>query len=458
MRELTRTTNALHRHRPDEAPPEGTGHVNPKHRTRRPAAASGLAAAVVLLATACGGAGAPAPTTPPATTAATSDADYAADLRAQIEQLMKDDVIPGAVVLVRSPEHGDWLETFGTSKLGGTPESDPMRVDDRFRIGSNTKTMTVTVVMQLAQEGKLSLDDPIGKYVDGVPNGDVITLAQLAEMRSGLFSYTFDLGWSQAADADPARVWTPQELLDIAFSHPVNAAPGTTFEYSNTNTVLLGLVIEKVAGMPVEQAFQERIFTPLGLTGTSMPAAADASIPDPHPNGYAYGNMVSTLDTFALPEEQQQEALAGTLKPNDVTNDNPSWAWTAGGAISTASDMATYVEALVGGGLLDPAMQAQRMASVQPTDPSQPNAAGYGLGIARFGPSMYGHDGQLPGYMTFMGHDPGSGLTVVVATNLATVPSGEGSALVLAKAIIAHFYGSSVVPGDPAQASTAPTP
>ena len=126
-----------------------------------------------------------------------------------------------------------------------------MSVDDHFRIGSNTKTMTSTVILQLVQEGKLALDDPIGKYIPGVPNGDQITIAQLSEMRSGLYSYTFDPRFNETLDKQPQKVWTPQELMDIAFTHPPNAEPGTTFEYSNTNIILLGMVIEQLTGRPL---------------------------------------------------------------------------------------------------------------------------------------------------------------------------------------------------------------
>ncbi|MFD4441965.1 serine hydrolase domain-containing protein [Nocardia sp. NPDC058519] len=379
---------------------------------------------------------------------------YATTLRPVITQLMKDNVIPGAVVVVKSPKDGDWTETFGTRVIGA---NDPMTVDDYFRIASNTKTMTSTVILQLVQEGKLALEDPIAKYWPGVPNGDRITIAQLSEMRSGLYSYTFDPQFNAMLDSDPNKVWTPEELLAIAFSHPVNFAPGEKFDYSNTNIILLGLVIEKITKMSAAENFQKRIFEPLGLKHTSLPAAEDHTIPDPHPQGYAFGTNVSTIDTYALPPAEQAAAVAGTLQPSNATDESPSWTWTAGAAISTVDDMATYVRALVDGGLLDEKTQRVRMDSIQPIDPAAPDVAGYGLGIVRFGLHLFGHDGQMPGFMTFMGHDPESDLTIVVATNLATVPSGEGSALVLVKAMLPVFYGADAVPGDPAAPSTGAT-
>lgn len=408
-------------------------------------AATAIAGSLVIL-TACTTPTHQAPAGPPA---------YAASVQQRIARAMKENVIPGAVVSIVSPGRGDWSATFGTGTIGTDA---PMAVADHFRVGSNTKTMTSTVILQLAQKGKLRLDDPIGRYRAGVPNGDKITIAELSEMRSGLYSYTFDKGFNETLDRDPGKAWTPDELLNIAFSHPVQFPPGERFDYCNTNTILLGLVIERLTGMTASQAFQQQIFAPLGLTQTSLPAATDASIPDPHPHGYAFGTNVSTIETYALPPAQQAAAVAGTLKPNDETDANPSWAWTAGGAISTVGDLATYVKALVGGGLLDERTQKLRLDSIQPTDPAHPEAAGYGLGIARFGP-LLGHDGQIPGFMTFMGYDPKTDLTIVIATNLAAVPSGEGSALTLLKAVMPVFYGAGSVPADdPAAAPGSTTP
>ncbi|WP_327101473.1 beta-lactamase family protein [Nocardia vinacea] len=418
---------------------------------------TGIAACVaagLLIATGCGTS---TDTTGTSTQSTTSGAEpaYAAAIRPVITTLMKDNAIPGAVVVVKSPKQGDWAAAFGTRAID---TSEPIKVDDYFRVGSNTKTMTSTAILQLAQDGKLSLDDPIDKYWPGVPNGDRITIAQLNEMRSGLYSYTFDPQFNAALDNEPQKVWTPEELLAIAFAHPVNFQPGEKFEYSNTNFILLGLVIEKLTKMTAAESFQKRIFEPLSLEHTSLPAPTDSSIPDPHPQGYAFGTNVSTIDTYALPPAEQAEAFAGTLKPSNQTNTNVSWAWTAGGAISTAADMATYVKALVGGGLLDAKMQKTRLDSIQPIDPANPDQAGYGLGIVRFGTHLIGHDGQLPGFMTFMGHDPASDLTIVVATNLATVPSGEGSALVLVKGMLPTFYGADALPGkDVATTGASPT-
>ena len=357
----------------------------------------------------------------------------------QIPRVMKENAIPGAVVLIKSPAKGNWSATFGTAEIG---KKVPMSMDDYFRIGSNTKTMTSTVILQLVQQGKLKLDDPISKYQPDVPNGQNITIAELSEMRSGLYSYTFDPGFNKTLDSDPQKAWTPDELLAIAFSHPPDFPPGARWEYCNTNIVLLGLVIEQLTGMSAAEAFQKRIFGPLKLTHTSLPKNTDSSIPGPHAQGYQFGTNVETINSYAVPPAQLPAALDGTLKPINNTNANPSWAWTAGGAISTPDDLAVYVKALVAGGLLDNKTQQLRLDSVQPTVAGQPGSVGYGLGIARFGPNIYGHDGQIPGYSTFMAYDLKQDITIIIGTNLAASPvDGENAAVVLAKAIITTLHG-----------------
>jgi D-alanyl-D-alanine carboxypeptidase len=169
-----------------------------------------------------------------------------AALQTMVETTAKELLIPGALVLLRTPQ-GEFTVSYGTTLLLA---KSPPRADTHFRIASNTKTMTAAVIVLLAQENKLNLHDPVSKYVPGVPNGDKITIAQLLEMRSGLYNYTNDPIISETIDTDPAKVWTPAELLAIAFAHPPNFPPGKEYEYSNTNYALLGLVAEKVDGRP----------------------------------------------------------------------------------------------------------------------------------------------------------------------------------------------------------------
>jgi D-alanyl-D-alanine carboxypeptidase len=390
-----------------------------------------VALALVLIASSCG-AGYRGTASGPGTTVSASD--LGPTLRPIITEAMRDLAVPGAVVLVRT-RGGDYREAFGTRRVGA---DDPVQVGDHFRIGSNTKTMTGTVVLQLVQEGRIALSDPLSKYRPDVPGGAGITIAQMLDMRSGLYNYTELESISRTLDDDPTKVWQPEELVALGLAQPRYFAPGQGFHYSNTNMMLLGPIIEKLTGQKLEDVLQERIFSPLGLRNTLLPPLTSNSIPDPHPQGYLYGTKLSALSTAALPPDQQTAARNGALRPNDVTDVNPSWAWAAGAAISTAEDLATYVKPLVAGGLLDAATQKQRLDSLTPTNPSDPNSAAYGLALARSGP-MIGHDGAVPGYQSFMGYDPDSGTTLIVLTNLQKAPDGTQPANEIAKRIIAQL-------------------
>ena len=183
-------------------------------------AAASLLVGVALLIAACSRPGSTAGSS------ALKPIDQAA-LQTMVDTTAKELLIPGAVVLLRTPQ-GEFTVTYGTTLLGATS---PPRADTHFRIASNTKTMTAAVIVQLAQEGKLSLDDPVSKYVPGVPNGDKITIAELLKMRSGLYSYTDAPEFSAILDRDPTKVWTPPKCWPSRSStHPTSrpVRPTTT--------------------------------------------------------------------------------------------------------------------------------------------------------------------------------------------------------------------------------------
>src|SRR5512132_3384513 len=186
--------------------------------------AASLLVGVALLIAACSRPGSTAGSS------ALKPIDQAA-LQTMVDTTAKELLIPGAVLLLRTPQ-GEFKVTYGTTQLGKTS---PPHADTHFRIASNTKSMTAAVILQLAQEGKLRLGDPVSKYVPGVPNGDNISVAELLEMRSGLYDYTSAPEMAGFFDNDPTKVWTAQEVLAISFARPPNFPPGTAYEYSNTN-------------------------------------------------------------------------------------------------------------------------------------------------------------------------------------------------------------------------------
>ncbi len=294
---------------------------------------------------------------------------------------------PGAVVGVRTPE-GTWTKAYGSADpAAGTP----MQVGMHTRIASLTKMYTATIVLQLAHEGKLALADTIAKYVDGIPNGDKITLTQLADMTSGVASYTMNEKLLQKYFADPTAVYTPEEVIEAGAAVSPLFPPGESFAYSNTNTVLLGKVIEKVTGQDIGQVLQERIFDPLHLTNTSWPGTS-AALPEPYAHGYTLNGNTATPDA-----------------PTDSTDWNPSWSFTAGEIISDIDDLLTMGRALgTGQGLVDAKTQTLRLTSFSPI--------GYGFGLS-CSQGWVGHTGDLSGYNTSLFYDTATDTTVAVQTN-----------------------------------------
>ncbi|WP_448810760.1 serine hydrolase domain-containing protein [Agromyces bauzanensis] len=303
---------------------------------------------------------------------------------------------PGAVVAVQTPE-GTWTATYGDAD----PDAKiPMTADVHHRIGSVTKTFTGTVLLQLAEQGELSLDDPISQYLDGVPEGDLVTLRMLADMTSGIASYTADADFQAALFADPMRVYTPDELIAIGVALPRLFEPGAEFDYSNTNFIMLGRVIEIVTGKPFAIVLDEQVLQPLGLDHTAMPSAEQVALPAPSSRGF-------TLQ--GTPDD--------STEPVDATGWNPTWAWTAGQMTSTVADLLVYGRALgTGQGLLGEDAQVERLTSMDP-------AGGYGLAGGCID-GWFGHTGELPGYNTTVHYDTTSDTTVVVLAN-SDIPSGD---------------------------------
>jgi D-alanyl-D-alanine carboxypeptidase len=320
-----------------------------------------------------------------------ADLDVAARLDAAIETRIAAMGIPGAIVSLQIPGRISYEKAFG---VGDTATGVPMLVDDHTRIGSVTKTFTGTAILQLVDQGKIRLTDPISRYVDGVPSGDVITLDLLGRMRSGLPDYTevdtfLPRVYSELPTGPDAFATTPQELVDAAFAQPMEFPPGTQYKYSNTNTVLLGMVITKVTGLSVGDYFQQNIFDPLGLANTSYPP--NGLLPAPYVHGYNQS-----------PEGQIFDAALW----------NPSWGDAAGRIVSNIADMTTWAAALGKGTLLRPDTQAQRVSKGSFVAP------GVDYDFAIFDVQGWvGHNGDIPGYATVLVYLPQQDATLVVFAN-----------------------------------------
>ncbi|MFF3725317.1 serine hydrolase domain-containing protein [Streptomyces erythrochromogenes] len=328
----------------------------------------------------------------------------ARELDTAIRKVMTEAKVPGVIVALSAPGKGTYVRSFGVAdKSTGMPMSPGLNT----RIGSETKTFTVTALLQLVDEGKVALDDPIGTYVDGVPNGDRITLRELAGMRSGLFNYSADEDFGKAFLADPSRPFTPQQLLAYSFKHPVLFEPDAKFDYSNTNLILLGLVVEKVTGQRLDDYINREVVAAAGLKHTLFPVGAE--FPAPHAQGYT------------------DQTLSG--KTANATDWNPSWGWAAGAMISNLSDLRSWAKTVATGTLLKPATQAERLKVV----PSLPGA-GYGLGIFNV-QGWIGHNGSLPGYQSLTVYLPGPQATLVVLLNTDTDYRGSEPSTLFGQAI-----------------------
>ncbi|MFE2143525.1 serine hydrolase domain-containing protein [Streptomyces sp. NPDC059456] len=341
----------------------------------------------------------------------------AARLAAAVRRVMRETQVPGVTVGLWAPGKGSYVKSFGVAdKATGVPMTTPLHV----RIGSETKTFTVTALLQLVDRGKAALDDPIGRYVTGVPNGDRITLRQLAGMRSGLFNYSLDEGFVKKLQADPQAPMTPRQLLDYSFRHPVRFQPGAEFDYSNTNLILLGLVIEKVTGRPLHDVIDKDVVGPAGLRHTVFPTSA--ALPSPYAQGYT-----------------NQTASGRTV---NSTRWNPSWAWAAGEMVSDLQDLRSWARTLATGRLLTPATQAERLK----TTPMNIQGDGYGLGIFDV-QGWIGHNGSIPGYEVLPVYLPQAGATMVILLNTDSQYKGQEPSTLFGQAVTSIVSPAHVYPG-----------
>jgi D-alanyl-D-alanine carboxypeptidase len=297
--------------------------------------------------------------------------------------------VPGAVVGVWVPGRGEFARGFGYAHLA---TRSPMALDDRFRIGSNTKTFVATVLLQLVDERKLSLDDTIGQFNLGVhvPNEKRITLRQLAEMRSGIVD-----AYSIPAVQKQSDSWwthqTPKQWVAIAAKEPPLFAPGAKYNYSNTNWFLLGLVIEKVTHDTIQNEIHRRILAPMSLGHTSFPTT-NWGMPTPYAHGYSLNGKGQWSDESAV--------LA------------PSVSWAAGAMISDMGDMKRWVKAYVTGTTNGAASQRARLTCL----PTGEGNLSFGLGIG-CSAGWYGYTGGITGYNTGAYYMPAAGATIVVFVN-----------------------------------------
>lgn len=296
---------------------------------------------------------------------------------------------PGLIVSITKDDKIIYEKAKGLSDaLGKTP----MDLKMRFRIGSVTKTFTTSVILQLVDEGKLKLDETIDKYFPRVPNGKNITVRMLGDMSSGLYNYSEDKAFNDSMLANPKRKWKAEELVEWSIRKGTYFEPGKGWHYSNTNTVLLGMLIEKLTGNSLESEIKKRIIDKLNLKETEYPSGPQ--ITGFHSHGYGE-------DETPLP-----------LPLQDVTEKyDPSWGGAAGAIISSLADLKIYIKSLGEGKLTSKESHQERMKWSLDKGFLQ-----YGFGIFNAG-GYLGHNGSYPGFHNVSVHSPSTGITAIIFYN-----------------------------------------
>ncbi len=324
--------------------------------------------------------------------------DVITEIQAEMDSLTEETLPPGMVVWIDTPEY----QFAGASGFANLMDETPMSPEGAFRIGSITKMFTATVIVQLAEDGVLSLDDPLALWLPEVagqlPHGDQITLRHLLTHTSGLFniveheSYYADIFTEMAVDEETGDVTLdcvqrdPNDTLSrYVYEQDAYFEPGSGWYYSNTNYTLLGMIIEEAMDMPLTEAYRTNIYEPLGLESTFMDCYEDAVIDIVH--GYS-----GVGETMA-----------------DVTELHESVGWSAGGMVSTASDLVTFARGLFDGELFD---DPETLATMTTTAPNSP----YGLGVFISG-NYIGHPGGIAGFRSVLNYSPEFDTVVVILYN-----------------------------------------
>ncbi|WP_084535067.1 serine hydrolase domain-containing protein [Nocardia yamanashiensis] len=317
--------------------------------------------------------------------------------------------IPGVQVVVTA----DGLDWTAASGVGDIAARTPFPEGAHARFGSNTKAFVATVLMQLVAAGSVDLDAPIERYLPGVVRGEGIdgnriTVRNLMQHTSGLPEYLELPELQDDSDELLTKHFDAAALVRSAMAMPPHFQPGERAEYSNTNFLIVGLLVERVTGRPLADEVDRRITGPLHLRETYFPAAGDTDIRTPHPQGY--------------------ESIDG--KPTDYTRFDPSWAGAAGEIVSTGSDANRFFTALITGNLLPTAQSTAMRADPRPLT-NRPGYS-YGLGLTQATApcdlTVWGHGGSIPGFRTYNGVTP-TGRAVTVIANLRPADAAATAAL-----------------------------
>lgn len=337
-----------------------------------------------------------------------------------------DDQGAAGVAVAVSTGNGAATQSRYLATAGQAAADTPWTADTRSAFRSITKSFVGTVVLQLIGEGKLGLDDPIAKYVPGVAGlefdggamGGQITVREALEMRTGVAEFSGTADFSDQLDTDYTGAFTDDQLLGYAFTQQLDFAPGSAYEYSNTNYVLLGKVIQAVTGQSWDAEVQSRLLGPLGLTSV------------------AYSGAQAPSGPVATPYE------TGTSGLESLAQVSPSLYGASGGLFGSIGDLLTWGRALGSGSLITPALQQARLTAVSDTqaeDPGSPDYDAYGLAAGTLD-GWWGHTGTGLGYESLTMYNPKTGMTIAILLNTQLAnPNGPAILFRQLEASLANF-------------------
>jgi D-alanyl-D-alanine carboxypeptidase len=300
---------------------------------------------------------------------------------------------PGVAAAVRLPDGSLWLGASGKGSVGRGARA--LTPATPFAIASLTKTFIAALVLQLVEQGRLTLTDPLSRWMPGYPRAKAITIKQLLGHRSGVFDHFAHASYERRVFGRPRHHWTVREIL--ALRGPRYCEPSRCFRYSNTNYVLLGQVIRKVTGKTPARLIRNRFLKPLGLTDTSF-------------QGQERIGKWAAKGYWAKPDGWKSWSDGTAYRPNTSA---ATVAESAGAMLASVRDVSDWQDALFGGAVLAPESLARMLRFDQ--------RSGYGLGMRRAsldGISGVGHGGSLRGYVAIMYRLPDLDIDVVLLTNL----------------------------------------
>jgi D-alanyl-D-alanine carboxypeptidase len=309
---------------------------------------------------------------------------------------------PGVIAVVQRGQSRE-IHSFGVRNIKGDL---PLRAKDHMRVASAAKAFSGAVALTLVSKGVLSLNDTIGDLLPELPGAwHAVRLRQLLNHTSGIPDFSLDEDFLAAVIASPKNPPPPEELLSYVEDEPLNFDPGSRYEYSNSDNIVVGLMVEAATNRSYESQLQKYVFGPLGLTETSLPVGAN--LPKPFIHGY---------DLSESPPEDVSEVLAA------------GWAWASGGIVSTPGDLNRFIRAYVGGRLFSAKVRSKQRRVIEggSSEPPGPGKNAAGLALFRYETkcgTVWGHTGNTPGYTQFAAASPDGERSVTVSVNAQLTPT-----------------------------------